>query len=303
MQKILHNQNLAQRTPVLVSYGCCNESSQTWWLKQQNFILSQSWRPEIWNQGPGRAAVWEDLFLASSSFWWLQDLCSVVTLHPLCVSYKDTPLDLGLRQVIQYDLISRNLSLLQPLFPNEFKFTAFGDQGLTLSSWRPPWSQLHHFIVGIPRSVCCVNEDPFNRCRNWGQECLKTNQQQQLQNLPQHWDKHICLSPGCLSLMYTRAPTHIKWKVFTAYTPCVNHSIRPYPSVKFLCPTAPKGRLFLLSFFGQGNWASVQISVLRCPIMSNSAILWTVACQAPLSMEFSRKDYWSGLPFPQQVDS
>ena len=24
--------------------------------------------------------------------------------------------------------------------------------------------------------------------------------------------------------------------------------------------------------------------------------LWTVACQAPLSMEFSRQEYWSGLP-------
>ena len=26
--------------------------------------------------------------------------------------------------------------------------------------------------------------------------------------------------------------------------------------------------------------------------------LWTVAYQAPLSMEFSRQEYWSGLPFP-----
>ena len=25
---------------------------------------------------------------------------------------------------------------------------------------------------------------------------------------------------------------------------------------------------------------------------------WTVACQAPLSKEFSRQEYWSGLPFP-----
>ena len=25
---------------------------------------------------------------------------------------------------------------------------------------------------------------------------------------------------------------------------------------------------------------------------------WTVAYQAPLSMEFSRQGYWSGLPFP-----
>ena len=27
-------------------------------------------------------------------------------------------------------------------------------------------------------------------------------------------------------------------------------------------------------------------------------IPWTVAYQASLSMEFSRQDYWSGLPFP-----
>ena len=26
--------------------------------------------------------------------------------------------------------------------------------------------------------------------------------------------------------------------------------------------------------------------------------LWTVARHAPLSMEFSRQEYWSGLPFP-----
>ena len=25
---------------------------------------------------------------------------------------------------------------------------------------------------------------------------------------------------------------------------------------------------------------------------------WTVACQVPLSMEFSRQEYWSGLPSP-----
>ena len=29
---------------------------------------------------------------------------------------------------------------------------------------------------------------------------------------------------------------------------------------------------------------------------------WTVACQAPLSMEFSRQEYWSGLPFPSTGD-
>ena len=28
------------------------------------------------------------------------------------------------------------------------------------------------------------------------------------------------------------------------------------------------------------------------------ATLWTVSYQAPLSMEFSRQEYWNGLPFP-----
>ena len=29
---------------------------------------------------------------------------------------------------------------------------------------------------------------------------------------------------------------------------------------------------------------------------------WTVTCQAPLSMGFSRQEYWSGLPFPSPGD-
>ena len=33
-----------------------------------------------------------------------------------------------------------------------------------------------------------------------------------------------------------------------------------------------------------------------------SATPWTIAHQAPLSMEFSRQEYWSGLPFPTPGD-
>ena len=36
-----------------------------------------------------------------------------------------------------------------------------------------------------------------------------------------------------------------------------------------------------------------------CPTLCN---LWTVACQAPLSMQFSRQEYWSGLPVPTPGD-
>ena len=32
--------------------------------------------------------------------------------------------------------------------------------------------------------------------------------------------------------------------------------------------------------------------------LDSFATQWTVACQAPLSMEFPRQEYWSGLPFP-----
>ena len=32
------------------------------------------------------------------------------------------------------------------------------------------------------------------------------------------------------------------------------------------------------------------------------ATLWTVAYKAPLSMEFSRQEYWSRLPFPSPGD-
>ena len=30
--------------------------------------------------------------------------------------------------------------------------------------------------------------------------------------------------------------------------------------------------------------------------MSDSVTLWIIACQAPLSVGFSRQEYWSGLP-------
>ena len=39
--------------------------------------------------------------------------------------------------------------------------------------------------------------------------------------------------------------------------------------------------------------------VKSCPTLATA---WTVACQAPLSMEFSRKEYQTGLPFSSPGD-
>ena len=47
-------------------------------------------------------------------------------------------------------------------------------------------------------------------------------------------------------------------------------------------------------------------SALRACMLSCSVVLfvtlWTVAHQAPLSMGFSRQEYWSGLPCPPPGD-
>ena len=42
--------------------------------------------------------------------------------------------------------------------------------------------------------------------------------------------------------------------------------------------------------------------MLSCSVMSDSVTPWIVAIQAPQSMEFPRKEYWSGLPFPSPGD-
>ena len=54
---------------------------------------------------------------------------------------------------------------------------------------------------------------------------------------------------------------------------------------------------------------SVSDSAYVCARVSHSVVTnqlfatpWTVACQAPLAMKFSRQEYWSGLLFPSPVD-
>ena len=41
---------------------------------------------------------------------------------------------------------------------------------------------------------------------------------------------------------------------------------------------------------------------MSCSVISNSVIPRIVTCQIPLSMEFSRQEYWRGLPFPSPGD-
>ena len=40
----------------------------------------------------------------------------------------------------------------------------------------------------------------------------------------------------------------------------------------------------------------------NCSVVCHSETPWTIPRQAPLSTEFSRQEYWSGLPFPSSGD-
>ena len=40
-------------------------------------------------------------------------------------------------------------------------------------------------------------------------------------------------------------------------------------------------------------------SLQSCPTLR---LLWTIACQAPLSMGFPKQEHWNGLPFPSSGD-
>ena len=57
-----------------------------------------------------------------------------------------------------------------------------------------------------------------------------------------------------------------------------------------LLPLRYLQRLQVLIFSGSGGLVAKSCQTLAIP--------WTVAHQAPLSMGFSRQEYWSGLPFP-----
>ena len=67
---------------------------------------------------------------------------------------------------------------------------------------------------------------------------------------------------------------------------------------RWILNTGPTGKpyfLFSHSLFHCGISRCIEYSCLCCTV-------WPVAHQAPLSMGFSRQEYWSGLPFPSPGD-
>ena len=64
--------------------------------------------------------------------------------------------------------------------------------------------------------------------------------------------------------------------------------------------------------WSRNHWITREVpircfSCVLCVLIAQSCLTlwtpWTVACQAPLSVELSRQEYWSGLPFPSPGES
>ena len=84
--------------------------------------------------------------------------------------------------------------------------------------------------------------------------------------------------------------------------PSVMGSLSLFPALRMVLVLASEAHTLAvpegaLSF--QGNWITWESPFID---IYSFEITWTVAYQAPLSMEFSRQEYWSGLPFPPPVD-
>ena len=92
--------------------------------------------------------------------------------------------------------------------------------------------------------------------------------------------------------------------------------LRQVTSKDQLCPR-PVARLFVSicqwkrgindeqsrQTYGGNDFYFGCVCVLSCLVrVQLFAAPWTVAHQAPLSMRFSRQEYWSGLPFPSPGD-
>ena len=85
------------------------------------------------------------------------------------------------------------------------------------------------------------------------------------------------------SLIHLQDPTSVSFSSFYATPPL---PCKGYPSSFLYTTTCTNAWIRIQSF------SCVQLFVTP----------WTTACQSPLSMQFSRQEYWSALPFPPPGD-
>ena len=78
-----------------------------------------------------------------------------------------------------------------------------------------------------------------------------------------------------------------------------------FPLGCFICRCGKNKHRTLMSqyrYHAASAYIPLKVKVKSLSCVRLFATAWTVAYQAPLPMEFSRQEYWSGLPFPSPGD-
>ena len=103
-------------------------------------------------------------------------------------------------------------------------------------------------------------------------------------------------------LWVRKIPWKRKWQPTPVFLPGISHGQRSLPGMKSRTLLKQLStHLTILNYFPLVLlFMALDIFIFVCMLscVQLFAVLWTVACQAPLSMGLPRQEYGSGLPFP-----
>ena len=103
-----------------------------------------------------------------------------------------------------------------------------------------------------------------------------------------------------------KIPWKRKWQLIPIFLPGKSHGQRSLPGMKSRTLLKQLStHLTILNYFPLVLlFMALDIFIFVCMLscVQLFAVLWTVACQAPLSMGLPRQEYGSGLPFPSPGD-
>ena len=124
--------------------------------------------------------------------------------------------------------------------------------------------------------------DAYSNAPEWGSKFL--NDRDHVRYLYYlNWILHVCVC--VFACVCAPSLIDIDIEVTQSYPTLWPHELKP---TRLLCPW---------NFPGKSTAVGCHLSYVQF-----SATVWTVACQAPLSMGFSQLGYRSGLPFPSPGD-
>ena len=128
---------------------------------------------------------------------------------------------------------------------------------------------------------------------NWWELC--TRSMDQAENISNHWP---------VSISYIEKPPvlHSQWGFLAAAAAAAAKSLQSCPTLCYPVDASLQGSTIpgilqastlewvAISFSNAWKWSR--------SVMSDSVAPWTAAYQAPLSLGFSKQEYWIGLPLP-----